>query len=113
MRANLGKSTNLRGYTLKYDLCLSSEHYYDICRQSRDLINSTDELKDKGIDVLGSGHIADGSMHLKVTMPGFDDTLLQQKAHSLIDAFVLDFVKKTKGSISASHGVGLARLEQA
>jgi len=48
---------------------------------------------------------------LNITLPGYDDKDLQQRAYSLIDDFVMDYTKKARGSISAEHGVGLQKAE--
>ena len=46
---------------------------------------------------------------MNITLPGYEDKELQQKAYSLIDSFVMDYTREAKGSISAEHGVGLQK----
>ena len=93
-----------RGYTLKYDVSLAPKHYYDLVEQTRTLIEKN--FPAKQIETYGYGHIGDGNLHLNVTLPGYGDKDLQGRAYSLIDTFVMDYVRQAKGSISAEHGVG-------
>ncbi len=57
----------------------------------------------------GYGHIGDGNVHLNVCTPGYDNHDLQDRLSLVVDAFVFEFVKRVRGSVSAEHGVGLQK----
>ena len=70
--------------------------------------NLTDAEK-QSIRVGGYGHVGDGNLHLNVTCPGYEDKSLQDRVETIIDEFVMGYVKEAKGSVSAEHGVGLQK----
>jgi len=57
----------------------------------------------------GYGHIGDGNLHLNISVPGYDDHDLQERLTQACEPFVMDFVKKARGSISAEHGIGFQK----
>ena len=109
MRENIAVSSNDYGYTLKYDLSLSSKDFYKIVEETRRVIRETSELSQSDKDSIittGYGHIGDGNLHLNISLPGHDNKDLQQKLKNIIEPFVMSFVREAKGSISAEHGIG-------
>ena len=54
----------------------------------------------------GHGHVGDGNLHLNVVLPGYEDKSLQERTKATIEPFVMDYVRKVQGSISAEHGLG-------
>ena len=95
--------------TLKYDISLPASHYYQIVEATRELISKSDEFNaEEKTKILpnGHGHVGDGNLHLNVVLPGYDDVSLQERAKNVIEPFVMDYVRKVNGSISAEHGVG-------
>ena len=53
------------------------------------------------------GHVGDGNLHFAVQAPGHDDALLA--ARGAIERAVQEETAKLRGSISAEHGLGLAK----
>jgi len=109
LREGISNSTVQYGYTLKYDISLPASHYYQIVEATRELINKSDEFNaEEKTKILpnGHGHVGDGNLHLNVVLPGYDDVSLQERAKNVIEPFVMDYVRKVNGSISAEHGVG-------
>ena len=49
------------------------------------------------------GHVADGNLHVNVLGPGPDD--------EAVDAAVLELVLELGGSVSAEHGIGIAKVD--
>lgn len=67
------------GYTLHYDVSLSSDHYYDIVNRTRTFIADSPDftVKEKqAIETCGYGHVGDGNLHLNITLPGYEDKVL-------------------------------------
>ena len=54
----------------------------------------------------GHGHVGDGNLHLNVVLPGYEDKSLQERTKAVIEPFVMDYVRKVSGSVSAEHGIG-------
>src|SRR5215831_2024288 len=55
------------------------------------------------------GHVGDGNLHFAIQAPGHDSGLLAQRG--AIERAVHDTVQQFHGSISAEHGLGLAKNE--
>jgi FAD/FMN-containing dehydrogenase len=55
------------------------------------------------------GHIGDGNLHFAIQAPGHDAALLA--ARSAIERTVQEETERLRGSISAEHGLGLAKNE--
>ena len=109
LRENIAVSSNDYGYTLKYDLSLSSNNFYKIVEETRRVIRETSEMTQSDKDSIittGYGHIGDGNLHLNISLPGYENKDLQHKLKSVIEPFVMSFVRDAKGSISAEHGIG-------
>lgn len=100
------------GYQLCYDVSLGSQDFYKIVHETKNLINASSEFSSsekEQITTAGFGHIGDGNLHLHVAIPGHEDKALQQKLNSVVEPFVMNFVKNARGSVSAEHGVGFQK----
>ncbi|CAO3630735.1 unnamed protein product [Cunninghamella blakesleeana] len=58
------------------------------------------------IDVVAYGHIGDGNVHLNIVTKGLDT-----RVSDLIEPYLFEWVAKHQGSISAEHGLGVAKNE--
>merc|ERR1719402_1111908 len=54
--------------------------------------------------VCGYGHVGDGNLHLTVTSEQYSREL-----HALVEPYVYEWTAARRGSISAEHGLGLAK----
>lgn len=93
LREQIGACTVAYGYTLKYDVSLSTDSYYRIIEATREHIAASDVFsaaeKEKILTV-GHGHIGDGNMHLNCTMEGYEhDDATKARFYELIDPFVM------------------------
>lgn len=76
---------------------------------TRELIrNSSDFSDSEKTQILpnGHGHVGDGNLHLNVVLPGYENKSLQERTKGTIEPFVMDYVRKVNGSVSAEHGIG-------
>ena len=55
------------------------------------------------------GHIGDGNLHLNIGVEGHQNHDLNRRLETLVHPFVMDYVRKAKGSVSAEHGIGLSK----
>ena len=72
------------------------------------IANSTEFSQSEKEQILpnGHGHVGDGNLHLNVVLPGYEDKSLQERAKAVIEPFVMDYVRRVNGSVSAEHGIG-------
>ncbi|KAM9708718.1 D-2-hydroxyglutarate dehydrogenase, mitochondrial [Menidia menidia] len=98
MRERVTEALTHDGFTYKYDISLPVERIYQLVTEMRQ------HLGDRAKSVVGYGHVGDGNLHLNITSPAKDPSLL-----AAIEPFVYEWTAKFQGSISAEHGLGLKK----
>ncbi|XP_022751413.1 D-2-hydroxyglutarate dehydrogenase, mitochondrial-like isoform X2 [Durio zibethinus] len=88
------------GAVYKYDLSLPVEKMYNLVDDMRVRLGNLAK-------VVGFGHLGDGNLHLNISAPQYDDTILEQ-----IEPYVYEWTFKHRGSISAEHGLGLMKANK-
>ncbi|XP_068634992.1 probable D-2-hydroxyglutarate dehydrogenase, mitochondrial isoform X2 [Aristolochia californica] len=100
IREGVTEAVAKAGAVYKYDLSLPVEHLYNVVEEMRQRLGPTAK-------VLGYGHLGDGNLHMNISTPKYDDTVLAQ-----IEPFVYEWTSKHRGSISAEHGLGLMKANK-
>lgn len=96
------------GGVYKYDVSIPLSEMYSIVDdvQARldeaGLVGESDEYPVVG--VIGFGHMGDCNLHLNVAVRRYD-----AKVEAALEPFVYEWIEKRNGSISAEHGLGLAK----
>lgn len=96
------------GGVYKYDLSIPINDLYALVEDVRDrieeaaLIGETDQFP--VVTVVGYGHMGDSNLHLNIATRRFD-----KKVEDILEPYVYEWVGKRNGSISAEHGLGLAK----
>ncbi|KAF4633275.1 hypothetical protein G7Y89_g4853 [Cudoniella acicularis] len=96
------------GGVYKYDLSIPLKELYLLVEETRakmekaGLIGDTNEHPVVG--VVGYGHMGDSNLHLNVATRRYD-----KKVEKELEPFVYEWIAKRNGSISAEHGLGLAK----
>lgn len=96
------------GGVYKYDISLPIADMYDLVNDTRDrlaaagLIGNDDSYP--VVDVVGYGHMGDANIHLNAPVRRYDKEVEKQ-----LEPFVYEWVQKKNGSISAEHGLGIAK----
>ena len=96
------------GGVYKYDVSIPLPELYQLVEDTRTrlheakLIGDTDDYP--ALDVVGYGHMGDANLHLNVAVRRYDKAI--EKA---LEPFVYEWIQKRRGSISAEHGLGLAK----
>ncbi|RDL40927.1 Uncharacterized protein BP5553_00906 [Venustampulla echinocandica] len=96
------------GGVYKYDVSIPIQELYDLVDDTREkmdkagLIGDTDEYP--VVKVVGYGHMGDSNLHLNVATRRFD-----KKVEKELEPFVYEWIAKRNGSISAEHGLGIAK----
>lgn len=73
-------------------------HYYQIVDETRE------NVRDRALRVFGFGHLGDCNLHLQIDMKEYDKDVVGD-----MEAHLFESVMKYKGSISAEHGMGMAK----
>ena len=96
------------GGIYKYDLSVPLECLYDLVTEARTRLRDRGLLGDGDnypvVDAVGYGHLGDGNLHLNVPTREFSKDI-----EEALEPWVFEWVSKRNGSISAEHGLGLAK----
>lgn len=96
------------GGVYKYDVSIPLEDMYKLVLDTREKIDAaglrgeTDEFP--VVDVVGYGHMGDSNLHLNVAVRRYD-----KRVEEVLEPFVYEWIAKVNGSISAEHGLGIAK----
>ncbi|KAI0802356.1 hypothetical protein GGR55DRAFT_665932 [Xylaria sp. FL0064] len=96
------------GGTYKYDVSIPLKDLYRLVEETRERIEAAG-LKGDGdefpvVDVVGYGHMGDCNLHLNVAVRRYD-----KRVEEVLEPFVYEWIGKVNGSISAEHGIGIAK----
>jgi FAD/FMN-containing dehydrogenase len=96
------------GGTYKYDLSIPLPELYKLVEETRDRLNEKGLIGDDdsfpALGVVGYGHMGDSNLHLNVPVRRYT-----KEVEKAIEPWVYEWIQKRNGSISAEHGLGLAK----
>lgn len=96
------------GGVYKYDVSIPLPELYGLVEDTETRLSSAGLIGDTEshpvVGVVGYGHMGDSNLHLNVATRRFD-----KEVEKLLEPFVYEWIKKRNGSISAEHGLGLAK----
>ncbi|KAG6035946.1 hypothetical protein E4U19_004052 [Claviceps sp. Clav32 group G5] len=96
------------GGTYKYDVSIPLADMYSIVHdvkarlENAGLLGATDDHP--VVDVVGYGHMGDSNLHLNICVRRYD-----KEVEKVLEPYVYEWIEKRNGSISAEHGLGLAK----
>ncbi|KAF4821299.1 putative D-lactate dehydrogenase [Colletotrichum siamense] len=96
------------GGTYKYDVSIPLKELYQLVEDTKvkmeaaGLVGDTDEFP--AIGVVGYGHMGDSNLHLNVAVRRYD-----KRIEKVLEPFVYEWIQERNGSISAEHGLGVAK----
>jgi FAD/FMN-containing dehydrogenase len=110
-REGISESSQHWGGVYKYDLSIPLPQLYSLVDDARALFqkNGMMDLEDESkpvVDVVGYGHMGDSNLHLNVATRRYD-----KEVEKVLEPWVYEWVQKRNGSISAEHGLGVAKKE--
>ncbi|TGZ85199.1 hypothetical protein EX30DRAFT_326189 [Ascodesmis nigricans] len=100
------------GGVYKYDVSIPLAEFYTLVEDTRAHLASQGLLKSESnpdgvvIDVVGYGHMGDSNLHLNIPVSQYD-----KRIEKALEPFVYIWIQKRRGSISAEHGLGVAKSE--
>ncbi|RKF75888.1 putative D-lactate dehydrogenase, mitochondrial [Golovinomyces cichoracearum] len=107
-RERIPESLGHWGGVYKYDLSIPINDLYALVNDVRKRVENADLIGDSNnypvSAVAGYGHMGDSNLHLNVATRWYD-----KKVENLLEPYVYEWVGERKGSISAEHGLGLAK----
>lgn len=96
------------GGVYKYDVSIPLSELYQLVEETRERLSSAgligSDEKYPVVDVVGYGHMGDSNLHLNVATRRFD-----KEVEKHLEPFVYEWISKRNGSISAEHGLGIAK----
>ena len=96
------------GGVYKYDFSIPLPRLYSLVEDTRAHLTSAGLVGDDDaypvVAVVGFGHMGDSNLHLNIATRRFD-----KEVERAIEPFVYEWVSQHQGSISAEHGLGLAK----
>ena len=96
------------GGVYKYDLSIPLPELYKLVEDTRERLTSAglvgEDERHPVVGVVGYGHMGDSNLHLNVATRRFD-----KEVEKKLEPFVYEWIAKHNGSISAEHGLGLAK----
>lgn len=96
------------GGVYKYDLSIPINELYALVEETKEKIKDSGLMGDTDehpvVDVVGYGHMGDSNLHLNVAVRRYD-----KRVEKVLEPFVYEWIAKRNGSISAEHGLGLAK----
>lgn len=107
-REGISEASGAFGGVYKYDVSIPLKSLYRLVEdvkakiQAAGLIGDTNEYP--VVDVVGYGHMGDSNLHLNVCVRRYD-----KEVEKVLEPYVFEWIKEHEGSISAEHGLGLAK----
>ncbi|KAI9880879.1 MAG: hypothetical protein M1830_010474 [Pleopsidium flavum] len=96
------------GGVYKYDLSIPLSELYQLVEETRERLSSAgltgNDEKRPVVGVVGYGHMGDSNLHLNVATRRFD-----KEVEKKLEPFIYEWISKRNGSISAEHGLGIAK----
>lgn len=109
-REGISEASQFFGGVYKYDVSLPLPHLYGLVEATRRMFETNglmgEDEESPVVDVVGYGHMGDSNLHLNVVSRWYDERVEQA-----LEPFIYEWIQQYRGSISAEHGLGLAKKD--
>ena len=109
-REGVSEASQHYGGVYKYDLSIPLPQLYGLVEATRSLFETNGLKGDSDecpvVDVVSYGHMGDSNLHINVATRRYD-----RRVEQALEPFVYEWVQRHRGSISAEHGLGLAKKD--
>lgn len=111
-REGITEAVGATGATYKYDVSIPLEQMYGLVEDTKARLEGVG-LMAEGLEgseekpvvsVVGYGHMGDSNLHLNVVSRAYDE-----RVEKALEPFVYEWIRGRHGSISAEHGLGIAK----
>lgn len=107
-REGVPESVGHWGGVYKYDVSIPLADLYGLVEDTSERLSAAGLVGDDDrypvVAVVGYGHMGDSNLHLNVATRRFDEEVERH-----LEPFVYEWIRKHDGSISAEHGLGIAK----
>ena len=103
-REKISEASSKNGICFKYDVSMHLSHFESVVNDMRNKIGNL-------ACVLGYGHIGDCNLHLNICYDKFTKDEDYVKIENIVEPYIYDKLRDIGGSISAEHGIGIAKRE--
>ena len=108
-REGISEALGHIGGVYKFDLSIPLPDMYKLVEDTRRRLDSAGLIGDDPdrhpvVGVVGFGHMGDANLHLNVSTRHFDKRVEEE-----LEPWVYEWIRSKNGSISAEHGLGLAK----
>lgn len=107
-REGIAEALGHWGGVYKYDLSIPIAELYSLVEETRAKMNEAGLIGDTDdhpvVNVVGYGHMGDSNLHLNIATRSYD-----KRVEKALEPFIYEWIEKRNGSISAEHGLGLAK----
>lgn len=109
-REGITEALSHLGGTYKYDVSIPLPELYQLVEDCRERLTGLGFVGDDESypvrAVVGYGHMGDSNLHLNVSVRQYN-----KEVEKAIEPWVYEWIQKRNGSISAEHGLGLAKKD--
>ncbi|KAF7125459.1 hypothetical protein CNMCM5793_001698 [Aspergillus hiratsukae] len=109
-REGITEALSHLGGTYKYDVSIPLPELYQLVEDCRERLTKMGFVGDDDSfpvrAVVGYGHMGDSNLHLNISVRQYN-----KEVEKAIEPWVYEWIQKRNGSISAEHGLGLAKKE--
>ncbi|KAL4914437.1 hypothetical protein BDW62DRAFT_213425 [Aspergillus aurantiobrunneus] len=109
-REGITEALSHLGGTYKYDVSIPLPELYQLVDDCRERLTKLGFVGDDDSfpvrAVVGYGHMGDSNLHLNIAVRRYD-----KEVENAIEPWVYEWIQKRSGSISAEHGLGVAKKE--
>ena len=105
LREHITDALGRQGTVYKYDISVPVHQFYQFVTDMRQRLQSVEGRLRLG--VVGYGHLGDSNLHLNVWNEGKWD----RELFELIEPWLFERVRASKGSVSAEHGLGQTKAK--
>ncbi|OJJ32798.1 hypothetical protein ASPWEDRAFT_137238 [Aspergillus wentii DTO 134E9] len=109
-REGITEALSHLGGTYKYDVSIPLPELYQLVDDCRERLTQLGFVGDDDSfpvrAVVGYGHMGDSNLHLNVSVRQYN-----KEVEKAIEPWVYEWIQKRSGSISAEHGLGIAKKE--
>lgn len=107
-RDGITEALGHKGGVYKYDVSIPLTQLYQIVEDTRQMLGSKSLIGDddsKPVSgVVGFGHMGDTNLHLNISVRHYT-----KEVEEALEPWVYEWIQKHNGSISAEHGLGIAK----
>ncbi len=109
IRDSIAEAERAEGPALQHDISVP------VADMARFIETESPDIESRfaGTEIVAFGHLGDGNIHYHVKAPkGVEAVRWYAEFAQPISAYIYDRVEAYKGSLSAEHGIGMAKLEE-